>query len=142
DSIYVDIDAPGHKLRIFNVHFKCVAGPYHRLSQFREVLENFDPKRENIICGDLNTFGHPIVNIFLWKYFGYRIQELFINEKKILRTHFDLNKLKNPFRGMITFIKFPMQLDYILLPKKTKISAKQRFLRPYGSDHLALSVEI
>ncbi|MBI2122368.1 MAG: hypothetical protein HYT98_04590 [Candidatus Sungbacteria bacterium] len=142
DSMYADIDIGERKLRIFNVHFRCVAGPYHRLSQFREVLENFNPQRENIVCGDLNTFGHPVINIFVWKYFGFKIREFFINEKTILRATFDLNKLQNPFRGLLTFLKFPMQLDYILLPNITKIISKRRFLNSYGSDHLPISVEI
>jgi len=142
DSIYADIDVGERKLRVFNVHFKCVAGPYHRLSQLREVLENFNYERENIICGDLNTFGHPMINIFVWKYFGFKIRELFVNEKTILKVTFDLNKLQNPFRRSLTFLKFPTQLDYILLPNTTKIISKQKFLQSYGSDHLPICVEI
>lgn len=141
-SIYADIDVGKRKMRIFNVHFKCVAGSHHRFSQFREILHHFDPERENIICGDLNTFSRPIINIFIWKYFGLKVKELFIHEKKSLKRIFDLHKLKNPFENFVTFLKFPVQLDYILLPTLTKMISKRRFLRRRGSDHFPISVEI
>lgn len=69
NSLFVDIDTPRKKYRVFNTHLKCVASPYHRLSQFKEILENLSKERENIICGDFNTFGKSFINIFLWKYF-------------------------------------------------------------------------
>ena len=142
DSLYVDIETEGRKLRIFNVHFKCVAGPHHRLSQLRDVLERFHPERENIVCGDFNAFGHPMVNPFVAGYFGYRMREWLVNEKKLLAKAFEHHGLQNPFRNSVTFLKFPMQLDYILVPEKTRVRAQKRFLSSHGSDHLPLSVDI
>lgn len=141
NSFYIDIDTGLDKYRVFNTHFKCVAGPYHRLSQFREILENLSQDRHNIVCGDFNTFGKPLVNIFLWKYFGYKLREISIHEGNIFNALFDLYQLKNVFKRMITFWKFPAQFDYILIPTYTDVVSKKR-LGLNGSDHFPLLLEI
>ena len=142
DSCYVDVASDGELFRIFNVHFKSVAGPYHRLSQFKEVIEHLARDRQNIICGDLNTFGKPLLNLFVWKYFGYKIHEIKMHEGKILRVLLNLYGFKNPFHGYFTFLKFPAQLDYILVPAHFDIKLKRRFLHFHGSDHFPLLLEI
>ena len=144
ESIFVDVNVQGKKYRIFNTHLKCVAGPYCRMSQFNNLLENIDNSNgvNNVICGDFNTFGKPLINFFVWKYFGYRLPEITINEKKLFNTHFELNGFRNVFKNTVTFLKFPLQLDYILIPKKMKIINKKRYLKSYGSDHLPICVEI
>ena len=141
DSAYIDISVGQKKVRIFNAHLKCVAGPYHRLSQFRELLENLSSDRENIICGDFNTFGHPLLSIFVWKYFGYRLREVMLHERSIMQALIDLYQFKNPFKGMVTFTKIPMQFDYILVPATMSICDKKR-LRRNGSDHFPLLLEV
>jgi endonuclease/exonuclease/phosphatase family metal-dependent hydrolase len=55
---------------------------------------------------------------------------------------FDVHNLQNPFKGYMTFLKFPVQLDYILLPRSTKILEKERYRSAYGSDHLPISIKI
>ncbi len=142
DSFYVDIDTFGGLFRIFNTHFRCFTGPNHRLAQLKEVLDHLDPERKNIICGDFNTFGKPLVNIFLWKYFGYKRQEIIINENKNLAKLLSEYSLKNCFYRQVTFWKFPIQLDYILVPLTVKVKSSRVSLRPYGSDHFPLLLEI
>lgn len=142
DSFYVDIDTGEGLFRIFNTHFKCIAGPSHRLSQFKEVVTHLSPDRHNIICGDFNTFGKPLVNVLLWKYFGYKIHELKINESKHFSALAKEHGLKNPLHRQVTFLKFPVQLDYILIPAHVKVKSKRAFLRPHGSDHFPLLLEI
>jgi endonuclease/exonuclease/phosphatase family metal-dependent hydrolase len=143
-SFFVDIDIPDEdkSLRIFNVHFKCVAGPHHRLSQFRDILSHFSTDRENIICGDFNTFGSPLINVFLWKLFGYQKTEVLIDERTEFATEFEKYGLQNPFQGAITFLPLPAQLDYILVSKHTPIKQTRHFLNPRGSDHLPIMLEI
>jgi len=142
DSFYVDIDTNEGEFRIFNTHLKCVAGPNHRLAQFKEIVEHLSGERQNIICGDFNTFARPLVNILLWKLFGYKVQEIKINETKNLTALFEAHGLKNPLEKQVTFWKFPVQLDYILVPSGADVKAKRTFLRPYGSDHFPLLLEI
>lgn len=141
DSQFIEVDAPQGKFRIFNTHFKCEAGPYHRLSQFREVVESLSRERMNIICGDFNTFGKPFLNLFVWKYFGYKLHEIHIHERNILHALLDLYQLKNPFRRTITFWKVPNQLDYILIPLHLTV-VQQKRLGLNGSDHFPLLLEI
>lgn len=142
DSFYVDIDAPRGQFRIFNTHFRCFTGPTHRLAQFKEVLVHLDPSGQNIICGDFNTFAKPLVNILVWKFFGYKMQEIIINENKALAKLLSEHDLKNCFYRQVTFWKFPIQLDYILVPLKVKVKSSRVFLRPHGSDHFPLLLEI
>lgn len=141
-SFFVDVDAEGRSFRVFNVHFKCVAGPNHRLSQFKEILRELSPDRENIICGDFNTFGTPLLNFMLWKLFGYQKEELLLSERREFSTLFEKHGFQNPFHGYITFMPLPAQFDYILVPKETIIKHKRRFLNPRGSDHLPIMLEI
>lgn len=140
-SFYIDITIGIDNFRIFNTHLKYIASPYYRLSQFREILENFSKERHNIVCGDFNTFGRPLINMFVGKYFGYKLREVSINEKNIFNILFDLHQLKNVFKGMITFPKFPAQLDYILIPAYMNVVKRKR-LRLHGSDHFPLLLEI
>jgi endonuclease/exonuclease/phosphatase family metal-dependent hydrolase len=134
NSFYADINTGGGVFRVFNAHFKCVASPRHRLAQFKDIISNLSSDRHNIICGDFNTFGRPLLNIFIWKYFGYSPDEIGINERKIL-------SLTNPFHKTVTFLKFPVQLDYILLPVGLPVLKKRR-LRSVGSDHFPLTIEV
>ncbi len=142
DSSYIDIDAPEGLFRVFNSHFKCVTGPLHRLFQFEEVVGHLSPERHNIICGDFNTFGKPLVNIFLWKLFGYKTHEIAINENKNLAKMLSAYGLQNPLQRQVTFWKFPVQLDYILVPAHVEVKKKRAFSRPHGSDHFPLMLEI
>ncbi len=142
DSLYVDIDTPEGLFRVFNAHFKCVTGPLHRLFQFMEVIGHFDPARHNIICGDFNSFGKPLVNVLLWKWFGYKAHEVSINENKNLVALLETHGLKNPLRKQVTFLKFPVQLDYILIPVNIDVKSSRAFSRPHGSDHFPLLLEI
>lgn len=142
DSLYVDIHNSEGPFRIFNTHFKCMTGPYHRLSQFMEVTGALSHMHHNIICGDFNTFGKPWLNLFLWKWFGYQIQEIPINESKLLAEMLQIHGLKNPLESQVTFLKFPVQLDYILVPSYLSVKNKRAFMRLYGSDHFPLLLEI
>ncbi len=142
DSFYVDIDTNEGLFRVFNSHFKCVVGPYHRIEQFKEVVSYLSPDRKNVICGDFNTFAKPFLNLFLGRYFGYNIKEIGINENKSLADLFSSYGLKNPLRRQVTFLKFPVQLDYILIPLDIDIKSKKVFLRSHGSDHFPLLLEI
>lgn len=142
DSFYIDIDTPQGMFRVFNTHFRCFTGPTHRLAQFKEVLTHTDSSRQNIICGDFNTFAKPLVNILVWKFFGYKMQEIIINENKNFAKLISEHNLKNCFYKQVTFWKFPIQLDYILVPLKVKVKSSRVFLRPHGSDHFPLMLEI
>lgn len=142
DSFYVDVDTSQGLFRVFNTHFKCVAGPHHRLSQFKEVIDHLSSDRQNIICGDFNTFGKPLLNMIIGKYFGYKIHEIKINENKNLAALFSVYGLKNPLQRQVTFLKFPIQLDYILIPSHIEVKSKRAFSRPHGSDHFPLLLEI
>ena len=141
-SFYADIDAEGKHFRVFNAHFKCVAGPHHRLSQFKDVLKELSHDRENIICGDFNTFGTPLLNIVLWKIFGYQRNELLVSERREFASLFEKHGFQNPLEGHVTFLPLPAQLDYILISKHTKVVDRRFFLNPRGSDHLPVMMEI
>ncbi len=143
DSFYVDVDTPeGQFFRIFNTHFKCITGPNHRLAQFKEVVGHLSADRRNIICGDFNTFGKPLLNLVLWKYLGYKAREITVNENKKMARLFDVHSLKNPLKRQVTFWKFPIQLDYILIPSYIEVKNKRVFKHPHGSDHFPLLLEI
>lgn len=142
DTLYADIETPGEPYRVFNIHFKCFAGPNHRLSQFSEMVKHLSPDRRNIICGDFNTFGRPWVNILLWRMFYFSIQDIPVNESKRLAKLLEANNLQNPLEGQVTFLKFPVQLDYILVPTSMEVKAKQVFWRLHGSDHFPLMLKV
>ena len=142
DTLSADIDTPQGLFRVFNIHFKCFAGPHHRLSQFAEVMKHLSPERHNMVCGDFNSFGKPWVNVLLWKLFYFRIQDIPINESKRLAKILKTHHLQNPLEHQVTFLKFPVQLDYILIPEHLEVKAKRAFFRLHGSDHFPLMLEV
>lgn len=130
------------KYQVSNTHLRCVAPPWVRVRQFEEMLKRIDMKNQNIICGDLNTFSWPLLNILLWKKYNYSAKELLANGRKIFESIFEKHELYNPHPGVGTFKLFPVQYDYILVNKNTKIVEAEKIKELHGSDHYALVLDI
>lgn len=142
DFQYIDIKYGKRKQRIYNVHFKCVAPPAYRLQQLEEVLSHIPKRRKAIICGDFNSFGRVWSNVVLPPVFRHNPRQLWINERKALEARFAEHQLHNALAGKRTFSKFPLQLDYILVPDRYRVTASAVHSYPYGSDHYPVEVKI
>lgn len=142
DFLYVDLDFGGLSYRIFNSHLRCVAGPKYRISQFGEIIKHLHPERQNIICGDFNIFGKPLINAFVGNFCGYTKEELGVDEGKLFNQVFEMYGFKNVFKGSKTFTRLPFQLDYILVPYDSRIIDTRVEKNTFGSDHFPLIVEL
>ncbi|MEI7604511.1 MAG: endonuclease/exonuclease/phosphatase family protein [bacterium] len=142
ECIYVDIKYKKVNYRIFNVHFDCATTPKSRLNQLKYTISLFDKGSKNIICGDFNSFGIFHINLAMSLAVKYKAKEIFKNEKKIFAKLFHENNLNNVFEKKMTYPKFALQLDYILLPIGTKLIEKEVIKKRYGSDHRSICAEI
>ncbi len=134
NGIYIDL--PGN-LRIMNLHLDACSGPVYRHAQLRRALEKIDPKKNNIICGDFNSYGNLVMNSLLWPALRYPLKHIRTNEKKELYKIFKKHNLKDVLKGHRTYVLGPIrfQLDHILVSEKIKIKSKKVYRKKYNSDH-------
>jgi endonuclease/exonuclease/phosphatase family metal-dependent hydrolase len=136
---YVDVLVNGQKCRFFNVHLELACGPLTRLRQLEECFQYFHPSLDNFICGDLNIYAHPLLNLWIGWLMGFKPHEYFINERHMMEQIFAQNGLQNPHRRLITYPKYRLQLDHILSPVKRPVVA--RVLKSkFGSDHQPIEI--
>ena len=135
---YADILCGDERIRLFNVHLECVAGPKRRTAQFDEITLMFQ-KGANIVCGDLNILR-------TWYTFLFRIilgswDELWEREHDFFTRVFGKHRLWNIFEGAITHDFTGNQLDYILVPEETEVASQRIFSDSVGSDHRPMLME-
>ena len=136
---YADILCGEKRVRFFNVHLECVAGPKRRVAQFDEVTRLFQ-YGANIVCGDLNILR-------VWYTFFFRLvlgswDELWEREHDFFARVFGKHALSNIFEGAVTHDFTGTQLDYILVPKATRVEEKVLFEDTFGSDHRPMLVRL
>jgi len=141
EFVTATIEVDGSQYEISNIHLRCVAPPWVRIKQFEEVLSHIDMSKKNIICGDLNTFSWPLLNLLLWKRYRYSWRELLTNGRKLFDTIFSTHNLINPHRGISTFKLFPVQYDYILVDEEITANKAYKIKELSGSDHYGLVLE-
>jgi len=142
EFISATINVKGINYEVSNTHLRCVAPPWVRVKQFEEILKNIDTNKRNIICGDLNTFSWPLLNLLIWKRYSYTFKEIWTNGRKIFDTIFTTHNLVNPHRGVGTFKLFPVQYDYILVDKEIVVNSSQKIKQLSGSDHYGLVIDV
>jgi endonuclease/exonuclease/phosphatase family metal-dependent hydrolase len=132
----------GEEYEIMNTHLRCVAPPWVRVKQFEALLKRSDMFKKNVICGDLNTFSWPLLNLMIGRRYSYSFKELFTNGRKIFEQVFMRHNLINPHHGISTFKLFPVQYDYILVDKEIEVAHVEKVKVLHGSDHYALIADI
>jgi endonuclease/exonuclease/phosphatase family metal-dependent hydrolase len=139
---YVDILVGGKKVRVFNSHLECNTSPRVRAEQFKQVVKESKDDRINIYCGDLNTYGKWYINLFVGYFSNYTFKDISQSEKKLFNKLFNEYNLLDVFSGHVTYPRFLLQLDHILIPKSIKVIAKKVYKQRYGSDHRPVFVEV
>lgn len=138
---YVDLVWQGTKFRIFNLHLEVAVGPRRRLAQFDNLVKNFGVNN-NLICGDFNIFPHPIGSLFVGWAASFCLSDYATNERKVFEIKFKKLNLHNVFAKKITYPKYKLQLDHILIPKNLKVIEKRMEKKLSQSDHLWLFCQI
>ncbi len=136
---YADILCGEERLRFFNVHLECVAGPKRRVAQFDEVTRVFQ-KGINIVCGDLNILS--VWYAFFLRFIFGSWDELWEREHDFFARVFGKHKLWNIFEGAVTHDFTGNQLDYVLVPRETSVVSKMISPDSIGSDHRPMLVEL
>ena len=137
---YVDLVCQKTKFRIFNIHLEVAVGPKKRLAQFDNLVKNFGVN--NLICGDFNIFPHPIGSFFVGWAASFTLSDYATNERKKFEEKFQKLSLNNIFVKKITYPKYKLQLDHILVPKNFTILEKKLEKKLSNSDHLWLFCDI
>ena len=142
EYVYADINLEGRHLRIFNLHLEVATGSQQRIQEFEKALVNKHIARQNIICGDFNIFARPWLNLFVGWGFSFGIRDYLINERKRFQKVFKEKNFVNVFNKLITFPRFRLQLDHILVPKSLEVKRYEVSGDKHGSDHRYLILEI
>ena len=137
---YVDLVCQKTKFRIFNIHLEVAVGPKKRLAQFDNLVKNFGVN--NLICGDFNIFPHPIGSFFVGWAASFTLSDYATNERKKFEEKFQKLSLNNIFVKKITYPKYKLQLDHILVPQNFTILEKKLEKKLSNSDHLWLFCDI
>jgi len=132
----------GTEYQICNAHLRCVAPPSIRIKQLDQILELLDDSKEQIICGDLNTFSWPLINLLVWRRYKYTLREIMTNGRKLFAKIFTQYGLQNPHIGAWTWKYFPVQYDYILVDKDVQVTGAYRDRKLAGSDHFMLVADL
>ncbi len=132
----------GTEYQICNAHLRCVAPPSVRIKQLNQILELLDESKEQIICGDLNTFSWPLINLMVWKRYKYTLKELMTNGRRLFGKIFNEHGLQNPHIGSWTWKYFPVQYDYILVDKDIQVTGAYKDRKLAGSDHFMLIADL
>ncbi len=132
----------GVDYQICNAHLRCVAPPSIRIKQLDQIIKLLDDSREQIICGDLNTFSWPLINLLVWKRYKYTFRELMTNGRKLFAEIFSHHDLQNPHIGAWTWKYFPVQYDYILVDRDVTVTGAYKDRKLAGSDHFMLIADL
>ena len=139
---YVDIKLGSKKVRIFNSHLECNTSPRMRVKQFEHVLEASHRSGVNMYCGDFNIYGEWYVNLLVGYISNYKLDDISKSERKLFGQLFREHQLNNVFRGTVTYPRFRLQLDHILVPSGVPVVSKVVHKKRYGSDHRPIAVEV
>lgn len=139
---FIDIKTQKRVVRIFNSHLECNTSPRVRLEQFRQVLQASHNSYVNVFCGDLNVYGRWYVNLFIGFMSNCKLKDLTSFERRMFDKLFKDHKLQNVFHGHVTYPRFRLQLDHILIPDDIKLVEKHVYKKRYGSDHRPIMAKI
>ena len=140
----VDIDRDGKTWRIINTHLPLNVSPYCRMCEWARIWGETDQTHDNnIIAGDFNTFAGPIWALFFGAFLGFRIKDLFLNERNLMQKYIERSAFVNPHKKLRrTHAHVPYQLDFLLHEESQGTHKAIRWSERLGSDHWPLSLEI
>ena len=136
---FVDIVFNERRYRIFNIHLEMATGSKRRLEEFNNVLKHKQLGQFNIFCGDFNIFSRPLLNFVIGWGLNLKGREYFMNERRQFNRIFAYYNLINVFKRRVTYPRFRLQLDHILIPNNLQVKA-YKVLSSSSSDHRAIAV--
>ncbi len=122
-------------LRVINLHLEVATGAKRRQEEFYNTLSNLSNHIPNVICGDFNIFANPLLNIFIGWAFNFGLTDYLALERGKFEKIFNKFGLKNLLYKKITYPKFRLQLDHILIDNKLTAKRSQVSTNLHGSDH-------
>lgn len=140
----VDIDHKGTNWRVVNAHLPLNVSPFCRMCEWARIWNatNQDHTR-NVICGDFNTFAGPIWALFVGPFMGFRLKDLFLNERNLMQKYIERSEFTNPLKAKKrTHAHVPYQLDFLLHQTVHETKEFKRWPKRLGSDHWPLSLHV
>ena len=140
----VDLDVNGTKWRVINAHLPLNVSPYCRMCEWARIWNETDENHNrNIICGDFNTFAGPIWALIFGPFLGFRIKDLFLNERNLMQKYIERSAFVNPHKKLKrTHAQVPYQLDFLLHEEVQNTKQAKRWPKRMRSDHWPLTIEL
>jgi len=139
-SVLVKVDST--QVRVANCHLDVTSSIEERHRSLAEIVRcHIKISDEKVIlCGDLNTFGCTLRNIFAGWFFGVKLSELFKNEQDLLNDILRETGLSRAFsrRTITHYWSFFSGLDHILF-RGFDLHKKELMPARHNSDHRGLS---
>jgi endonuclease/exonuclease/phosphatase family metal-dependent hydrolase len=135
--LYNDYIINNRSIRVFTTHFTFATTPYQRLMQLQELLYHLGKKDEvnNVICGDLNSFGKKSLNLLLGPLFKFTRKDYTTNELASVAKQIKKYNLKFGIENATTYPLLRSQLDHILIPQQWSGYRARVYRKKQGSDH-------
>jgi endonuclease/exonuclease/phosphatase family metal-dependent hydrolase len=135
-----------NQVQVVNIHLEVAAGPSRRIAEFIEVMNSLYTqdfmKIPAVICGDFNIFSSPLFAWLIGLLLNYTPSDYTTFERKEFEELFKRYKLNNIFSKFVTFRRFGLQLDHILISDNLKSVFNDISNKTYQSDHHQLISEI
>ena len=131
-------DAP---VRLVNLHLPCGVAPARRLADLDAAAAHLDGADRAVLCGDFNMFARPLLNLLGGWLFGVGLGEIGADERRRLDRFAAGHGLDRLFDRAVTFPRYRLHLDHILLRGLTARRARVE-TATYGSDHYPLIAEL
>lgn len=135
----LDIEHNGAPWRIVNVHLPLNASPFCRMGEWARMWGETASHGRNIICGDFNTFAGPIWALMVGPFMGFRMRDVFINERRRLQQFIAKTNFISATPKQRTQMHLPYQLDFLLHSESLTTQHAERWPERLGSDHWPLS---
>lgn len=141
ESLSITIEDKQRQIRIINSHLTCGASPTIRIRQLEEIAEHFRDNQNVVLCGDLNTFARPWINLAVGWAFGFRLRDICRNDRNSLEAFASSHAMQPAFQNAVTFPRYGLSLDHILT-KGVKVKTSNLEFNTHGSDHRPIIVSL
>lgn len=141
DAQTVRLETEFGLLDVANVHLSCAVSPGQRRRELQAVLPEAGTQTPFILCGDMNSFAHPLINWLIGWGYGFGWRDIGVNEVAALTSRAtDLSMVRVPEKA-VTFPGKRLHLDHLFV-RGLNIDSCTVEEETFGSDHRPIVCEM
>lgn len=126
---------------VVNLHLSCAVSPQQRKTELQATAPHFSGVEKVVVCGDFNSFARPWLNPLIGWALGFRPRDRGCDERAEIRNFAAQHGLRQAFPSAITFPRFGLHLDHVLV-RGMNIPSGRVYESTFGSDHRPVVAEL